>query len=202
MRKIDSIVIHHSATMQPNMDKLISSINNNHSQRLHPEENSFGNHIAYHYIINYDGEIRHTRPLDEIGYHASNWEKNSESIGICLSGNFDQEEPTLEHYRSLAKLINELKDRFGELIINQHNEFANKSCPWQNFDFNRLMTILMLFYEKLRRDNFASIPRDERVFKDPEAFLERMKELSPEEQFSEMTFLMAILAEKLGKKIQ
>lgn len=58
----------------------------------------------------------------------------------------------------------------------------------------------MLFYEKLRRDNFSNVPREQRMFKNPDGFIERTKDLSLEEKFSEMTFLIAIIAEKLGKR--
>ena len=56
----------------------------------------------------------------------------------------------------------------------------------------------MLFYEKMWRENHEKTPKDQRMFKDPEAFLERLEDLSEDEKRTEMTFLMAILAEKLG----
>jgi hypothetical protein len=55
----------------------------------------------------------------------------------------------------------------------------------------------MLYYEKLRRDNFTGTPAGERVFKDPDAFVARMRELSQEERLSEITYLIALLVEKV-----
>ena len=197
MRTINKIVVHHTAVTQSNMDLLISSINNNHRDRLHPTANWFGNHIAYHYVIWVDGEVRHTRPLDEIWYHASNWPINQTSIGICMSWNFDIESPSTKQYKACFQLISDLKTQFWNLDISGHNEFSSKTCPGLNFSFYELYNALMLFYEKLRRDNYEPKAKNSRMFKDPDAFIDRIKDLSSSEKFTEMTFLIAILAEKL-----
>ena len=60
--------------------------------------------------------------------------------------------------------------------------------------------IIMLFYEKLWRDNYESIEKNKRMFKDPDAFIERVKNYSADDTISEMTFLIAILAEKTWQK--
>lgn len=200
MRTIRKIIIHHTATTQPNMDILVASINGNHKRRLHPTVNGFNNHIAYHYVIWTNWEVRHTRPLNEIGYHSSNWSINQQSIGICFSWNFDKETPSTKQYTAAFDLIEDLKQQFGNLQVSWHNEHSNKTCPWLNFSFYELFNALMLFYEKLRKDNFQSIPKNSRIFKDPEAFIERIKDLTVDQKFSEMAFLMAILAEKLGNR--
>jgi len=182
------------------METLIQSVDQNHKERLHSTPNGFGNHIAYHYIIWVDGELRHTRPLDEVGYHASNRPANQSSVGVCFSWNFDVESPTTDQYQTCFSLIWDLKDQFWNLTINTHNEFANKTCPGLNFSFYELYNSLMLFYEKLRNDNYSATPKNQRMFKDPEAFIDRIKDQSIDEKFSEMAYLMAILAEKLGQR--
>lgn len=60
-------------------------------------------------------------------------------------------------------------------------------------------TIIMNFYEKLRTDNYSTTEKDNRMFKDPAAFINRIKDLPLEEKLSEMTYLIAILAEKKAK---
>jgi len=59
----------------------------------------------------------------------------------------------------------------------------------------------MLFYEKLRKDNHEKTDKEKRVFKDPQAFLNRIKDLKPHEQQSETVFLIASLMENLYKKV-
>ena len=195
MRKIDKIVIHHSVTPRDlSLNKSISSFDRTHKARLHKEKNSKWYHIAYHFVIWWDGKYIATRGLGEIWYHASNLAINQTSVWICLTWNFDSDEPTSAQYNSLKKLINLLQSELGKLTIHGHNEFSSKSCPWKNFNFAKLNE--MLFYEKLRRDNHESTPKENRMFKDPDAFIERLKDMSDADKFREMSFLIALMAEK------
>jgi len=59
---------------------------------------------------------------------------------------------------------------------------------------------LMLFYEKLWNDNYSSIPKNERIFKDPESFIDKTKNLPKEQKDKELAYLMAILFEKLWQE--
>lgn len=136
-RLINKIVVHHSITPRDlDLDKTINSFNNTHKERLHTTANSLWYHIAYHYVIWWDWEVVKTRGLDEIWYHASVWEINRESIGICMTGNFDEEKPSEKQLESLAKLIRELQNDYSGLTIHSHNEFSSKTCPWKNVDMS------------------------------------------------------------------
>ncbi len=138
MRTIDKIVIHHSISPRDQtLDKSVASFNENH-KRLHAEVNSLGYHIAYHYIIAWDGRRTKTRWLDELGFHASDNLVNETSVGVCLTGNFDIEHPSqfqLETFRYLKK---ELESKLGTLEVHLHNEYSNKSCPGKNFNMELL----------------------------------------------------------------
>jgi len=194
-RTINKAIIHHSVSSRDQtLAKSIKSFNANHKKRLHPNKNSLGLHISYHYVIAWDGSYQQTRWINEVGYHASNLKINKESIGICFTGNFDNEKPTEAQYKSAIKILS----KYPKVSIHWHNEYATKSCPWRNLDLNRLKE--MLFYESMRRKVHWKTPIDNRIFKDPEAFLERIKDLSIEDKLSEMTFLIAILSEKASKK--
>jgi len=133
MRTIDKIVIHHSVTPQmQDLSRAISGIDNSHKERLHPEQNGYGLHIAYHYIIAGNGEIKATRPENEIGYHASNLEVNNTSIGICMLGHFDVEIPNEEQIKSLKNLCDDIQKRYNIITIEGHRKYAPKSCPGKN----------------------------------------------------------------------
>lgn len=107
------IVIHHSVSPRDQtLEKSVASFNNNHKQRLHPEANSLGLHIAYHYVIAGNGDFQQTRPEDEAGWHASNHWMNTHSIGICLTGNFDEEKPTQEQKDTLIDLLIQIVDAY------------------------------------------------------------------------------------------
>jgi hypothetical protein len=135
MRDIKYVVIHHSATARDQtLENSVQSFNNSHKQRLHPEKNSLWFHIAYHYVIAWDGRRAKTRWLDEIWYHASNWEVNEQSVWICLTGNFDIEHLSKYQLEAFQYLRWELEKKLWPLEIKFHNEFAAKSCPGKNVD--------------------------------------------------------------------
>lgn len=201
IKKINKVIIHHSLTWRDlPLHQSISSFDRTHKKRLHPEKNSKWYHISYHFVIWPDGKYITTRWLDEVWYHASNLNVNKTSIGICLTWNFDVMEPTPAQYETLKKLIKRLQWELGKLTIHGHNEYASKSCPWKNFNFDRLEE--MNFYEKLRNDKYSTIPKKKRMFQDPDAFLKRIEELANEEKFSEIVFLIAIISEKLWSEVE
>jgi len=145
MRKINKIVIHHSITPRDlDIKKSVNSFNNSHKARLHPKPNWYWYHIAYHFVIWWDWTVVKTRPLKEIWYHASNYSVNKESIWICLTWNFDKEEPSEKQYLALKKIIVDLRNEFWKLAIHWHKDFANKSCPWILFDFILLNNLLSM----------------------------------------------------------
>lgn len=130
MRVINKIVLHHSATPRDlEFKNSIISFNNSHQVRLHPKKNSLGYHIAYHYVIGSNGEVLQTRGHNEIGFHASNWLVNCASLGICLTGNFDIEKPSLKQMEALINLFAKLKIK----NIKGHRAYAKKTCPGLNF---------------------------------------------------------------------
>ena len=148
MREIKYIVIHHAAVDQPDLDKMLTSINRSHKARLHPKPNKLWYYIAYHYIIWVDWETKQTRLLSEVWYHASNLAVNKTSIWIMLSWNLDLHAPTTEQLASLISLVMELKERFPWARVCYHREFAKKTCPWNMFPydlFNKAITMVSKF---------------------------------------------------------
>jgi len=134
MRRIDYIVIHHSASSYGD-SKLID--------RWHRERGF--KKIGYHYIIlngfrknsreyevAFDGFIEPGRKLSEIGAHVKGYNKNS--IGICLIGNHLF---TLNQFISLKILVKELKNKFPTAKVVGHCDLdpVNKpDCPGFDVD--------------------------------------------------------------------
>lgn len=90
--------------------------------------------IGYHYVIRKDGTIERGRPEWAIGSHA--YGENSHTIGIHLSGDFEQAHPTSEQVEKCAMLIADICERYG-LPINRetvvgHGELMATSCPGVN----------------------------------------------------------------------
>ncbi len=126
------LIIHHSATPASwSLDKTLRVIDNTHRDRLHKQKNQLGYHIAYHYVIDAQGNVQNTRPLDTVGYHCGNWVVNQRSLGIMLCGNFMNEKPTEKQLEALSKLLAELKAQFGVLPenIKGHRNVKPTACP-------------------------------------------------------------------------
>ena len=120
------IILHHSAVSRNKNDKQYDAISNYHSNTLGWGE------IGYHYLIEPDGDIRKGRDINKSGAHTSQNLMNYRSVGVCLTGNFDIEEPTKEQKEALIKLFTRLQAEYGipDEKIKLHRDFAKyKSCP-------------------------------------------------------------------------
>jgi hypothetical protein len=98
--------------------------------------------IAYHYLIDPQGNIIEGRPMSLQGAHAGEKNKKGDSpnyanIGISLLGNFDVQKPTDAQEKSLCTLIGYLESRYGipNNEIYTHSEIREKynigatGCP-------------------------------------------------------------------------
>lgn len=117
MRKIDTIIIHCSAT-RCGADFSAADINSWHVQRGFQE-------IGYHYVIRLDGTIETGRPVEIVGAHCKGW--NNYSIGICYVGGLDvQGHPadtrTDAQKRAMRELVNRLRAEYPIKKIIGHRD--------------------------------------------------------------------------------
>lgn len=129
---IRNIVIHHSATKgSQKFSTFLKAIDQNHKDRLHPRPNGLGSHIAYHYVISSNGEVKATRPENEVGYHAGKWTTNISSLGICLQGDFTKESIPVEQLEAAKSLVYELREEYGlspDKVL-PHSKIKATACP-------------------------------------------------------------------------
>ena len=119
------IIIHHTLVSRNKNKEQFNAIDNYHKRK------GWGG-IGYQYLIEPDGEVKKGRKESEVGAHCTHRFMNYRSIGICLTGNFDIEEPTKKQKESLLKLLNELQAKYGikDDKVLLHRELATyKSCP-------------------------------------------------------------------------
>ena len=95
-----TVVIHHSASSP---DTSVETIRD-----WHTKGNGWAD-IGYHYFLEPYGIEKKGRPDSVVGAHVA-WH-NHDSIGICLAGNFDIEEPTKEQKVMLLRLIRRLQEK-------------------------------------------------------------------------------------------
>lgn len=134
MRKIDTIIVHCTAT-RPNWwadrraEEKVSEI-----RRWHTEERGWSD-IGYHVLIDRDGTIVDGRPIERSGAHAKG--HNKTSVGISLFGGHggSQDDKFEDNFtpaqdRALRKLIAQLRMEYPAITtIMGHNEVSPKMCP-------------------------------------------------------------------------
>lgn len=142
MRSINFIVVHASASDNPDQDSL-ASIKHLHTAnkktkikwgKYYTTGNGWSD-IGYHYVITKDGKCHTGRPIEKKGAHVKGF--NATSIGICLTGDH---EFTQEQFKTLREVISELLSNLGLSIIDVvgHRDLnKGKTCP--NFDVNEVL---------------------------------------------------------------
>lgn len=87
--------------------------------------------IGYHYVVRRDGTVERGRPEWAIGSHA--YGENGHTVGVHLSGDFTDAEPTHEQVEKTAMLLADVCTRFGIPIdrahVVGHGELMATSCP-------------------------------------------------------------------------
>lgn len=93
--------------------------------------------IGYHFFIRKDGTIYRGRPEWAVGAHASG--KNSESIGVCVEGNYDLETnmPTLQK-NAIKDVLSYLKDKYPKAGIKGHKEVGATGCPGKYYPLQEM----------------------------------------------------------------
>ena len=132
------IIVHHSATQEGSSLQF---------HRYHQEKG--WDSIGYHFVIDNgksgkpDGFIEITpRWLkQQHGAHCKASDMNIKAIGICLVGNFNQDEVTPAQIDSLIYLVNELKGYYkipkNNILGHRQVPGSQTDCPGNNFPWDR-----------------------------------------------------------------
>ena len=112
--------------------------------------------LGYHFLIangrgQMDGkiEVGPRWPVQREGAHCrvsgaddNYW--NEHTIGIALVGQFEEQRPTAAQYRSLARLVHFLQQRYGipNSKIKGHRDAEPTKCPGRHFSLARLRQLL------------------------------------------------------------
>lgn len=119
LSQIRQIVVHHSAD-----NGTPESI-----AKYHVSHNKWPG-IGYHFLIDNTGQIFQTNDIDVISYNVSN--QNTKSLGICLIGNFENENPSDAQIESLKWLLTAVRASVGELPLYGHKDRDATLCPGKN----------------------------------------------------------------------
>lgn len=132
--QVNKIVVHHSATTSGTPESYA---------RYHVDTRNFPG-IGYHYVIQQDGTIYLVNYLNTIAWHTGG--ENTSSVGICLTGNFDTQQPFPAQMAALKNLIAYLKIQFGRnLEIKGHRDYSTKTCPGNNIHLDNIAAINAIY---------------------------------------------------------
>lgn len=108
----EGITIHHSAS---------PDVSANEIDRWHKERGWKG--IGYHFVIRKNGAIELGRNINSVGAH--NRGKNGSHIGICATGHFGKEPPSIEQIDSIIRLCKGICNKYNIKDISGHHD----NCP-------------------------------------------------------------------------
>ena len=121
---IKFLIVHQSATLksETSFEKI---------KKFHLYQ-GMGN-IAYHYFIEADGRMRRGRNESSVGTHTKANHMADRSLGICLAGDFNKEEPNEIQLRALDRILKSLAQKYQIPLENilGHREVPGSAteCP-------------------------------------------------------------------------
>ena len=121
LSKIKRIIIHHSASTTMTARDIAQY---HVSVRLYPA-------IAYHFFITQVGIVFKTNRLEDVSWHTA--KNNSDSISICLQGNFSKDIVPGKMYDNLVELISEIREVVNIKQICLHRDLVKTECPGKYF---------------------------------------------------------------------
>ncbi len=121
---IKYLIVHHSATARDTTT--FEAVKKYHVSK------GWGD-IGYHFFITPDGNVRQGRAENIVGSQCQADGMNFKSLGICLTGNFDTETPTVEQLTALLNLIRTLMTKYNipkeNVIGHGQARGATTACP-------------------------------------------------------------------------
>ena len=121
--QVKRIIVHHSASDRDSTTPQII-------YRWHRERG--WRDIGYQFIITGDGALHCGRPENQSGAHTKG--HNRSSIGVCVTGNFQHEQPTAKQWNMLQLFLERclLKYNLERSAVGYHKEFSATLCCGKN----------------------------------------------------------------------
>jgi hypothetical protein len=86
--------------------------------------------IAYHLLIDRNGNVYEGRPIGAVGDTATNYDPKGH-LGILCEGHFGEQRPSPEQIEALVSVLAWASGRFevGSGLIHGHQDYADTACP-------------------------------------------------------------------------
>lgn len=117
-----TVVVHHSALYEDDDLSTVWAV-----QNLHIDDRGWAD-IGYHFLVGREGTLFAGRDLTVRGTHTA--QHNTGSVGVCLLGNLELNEPTAPQLAAAQAIINWLALRLQLTHLAGHTDFnAETVCP-------------------------------------------------------------------------
>lgn len=94
--------------------------------------------IGYHFFIRKDGTIYRGRPEWAVGAHVSG--KNSDSIGVCVEGNYEEEKTMPQAQKDAVKeVLRYLKGKYPKAELKGHRDVGATGCPGKYYPMSEMV---------------------------------------------------------------
>lgn len=130
------IVLHHSATSDGLVLRDYDAIKRNHLGLGYRD-------IGYHWVVEKVNGVLTAIPgraESDTGAHCP--DRNTDGIGICCVGNFEETTPSEELYRFIATLCRAIMARHPIKEIGGHRDYYSTVCPGKNFNVGVIKEML------------------------------------------------------------
>lgn len=107
LEEITYAVLHHDAQIAPESYDPLSRYRAEAAYHIKKGWKRLG----YTFKVARDGQVYQCSPLEEIAYHAGNSTYIRNSVGICLDGSFDKQNPSVAQMDALRDLLDWLTER-------------------------------------------------------------------------------------------
>lgn len=128
---IAKITIHHGGVDYPEGKDPIMHIRNLQEWSMSTEKNWID--IPYHFMIDLDGKIYETRPINYPGATNTDYDLTGHAL-ICLIGNFENATVNQAQMKAIIELTAYLVERFNVPLydIKGHKDYIETLCPGKN----------------------------------------------------------------------
>lgn len=94
--------------------------------------------IGYHFFIRKDGSIYRGRPEWAVGAHASG--RNSDTIGVCVEGNYEEEKTMPQAQKDAVKeVLRYLKGKYPKAELKGHRDVGATGCPGKYYPMSEMV---------------------------------------------------------------
>lgn len=127
---IERLTVHHTARLLPDNRNAPAAVLGH--QRFHQLDRGWVD-IAYHFIVDLEGNVYECRPVDAVGDTGTNYDPTGHFL-VCCEGNFNDQELPAAQEAALVNVLAWAADKFGAdpTAIRGHRDLAATSCPGDN----------------------------------------------------------------------